>query len=45
MVSEAAKTLDQADPEVSEAIDFARYYASTRSSWSTSTAPGSSRRP
>jgi RHH-type proline utilization regulon transcriptional repressor/proline dehydrogenase/delta 1-pyrroline-5-carboxylate dehydrogenase len=28
MVSEAAKTIDQADPEVSEAIDFARYYAS-----------------
>ncbi|GAA2750806.1 bifunctional proline dehydrogenase/L-glutamate gamma-semialdehyde dehydrogenase [Amnibacterium kyonggiense] len=27
MVSEAAKTVDQADPEVSEAIDFARYYA------------------
>jgi RHH-type proline utilization regulon transcriptional repressor/proline dehydrogenase/delta 1-pyrroline-5-carboxylate dehydrogenase len=27
MVSEAAKTIDQADPEVSEAIDFARYYA------------------
>jgi RHH-type transcriptional regulator, proline utilization regulon repressor / proline dehydrogenase / delta 1-pyrroline-5-carboxylate dehydrogenase len=28
MVSEAAKTFDQADPEVSEAVDFARYYAS-----------------
>ncbi|WP_375405087.1 bifunctional proline dehydrogenase/L-glutamate gamma-semialdehyde dehydrogenase [uncultured Amnibacterium sp.] len=27
MVGEAAKTMDQADPEVSEAIDFARYYA------------------
>ncbi|WP_062133798.1 proline dehydrogenase family protein [Demequina aestuarii] len=27
MASEAGKTLDQADPEVSEAIDFARYYA------------------
>ena len=27
MVGEAAKTIDQADPEVSEAIDFARYYA------------------
>lgn len=27
MVSEAAKTVDQADPEVSEAVDFARYYA------------------
>ena len=26
MVSEAGKTLDQADPEVSEAIDFARWY-------------------
>ena len=26
-MSEAAKTIDQADPEVSEAIDFARYYA------------------
>ncbi|WP_404320718.1 bifunctional proline dehydrogenase/L-glutamate gamma-semialdehyde dehydrogenase [Arthrobacter luteolus] len=27
MAAEAAKTLDQGDPEVSEAIDFARYYA------------------
>ncbi len=27
MAAEAGKTLDQADPEVSEAIDFARYYA------------------
>ncbi|WP_084622602.1 proline dehydrogenase family protein [Demequina oxidasica] len=27
MASEAGKTLDQSDPEVSEAIDFARYYA------------------
>ncbi len=27
MMSEAGKTVDQADPEVSEAIDFARYYA------------------
>jgi RHH-type proline utilization regulon transcriptional repressor/proline dehydrogenase/delta 1-pyrroline-5-carboxylate dehydrogenase len=27
MISEAGKTLDQADPEVSEAIDFAHYYA------------------
>ncbi|WP_375387962.1 bifunctional proline dehydrogenase/L-glutamate gamma-semialdehyde dehydrogenase [uncultured Amnibacterium sp.] len=27
MVAEAAKTFDQADPEVSEAVDFARYYA------------------
>lgn len=27
MASEAGKTIDQADPEVSEAIDFARYYA------------------
>ncbi|MGW0017416.1 proline dehydrogenase family protein [Rhodococcus sp. NPDC003382] len=27
MVSEAGKTVDQADPEVSEAIDFARWYA------------------
>ncbi|MGI9615366.1 MAG: bifunctional proline dehydrogenase/L-glutamate gamma-semialdehyde dehydrogenase [Acidimicrobiales bacterium] len=26
MIHEAAKTLEQADPEVSEAIDFARYY-------------------
>ncbi|MDQ2797928.1 MAG: bifunctional proline dehydrogenase/L-glutamate gamma-semialdehyde dehydrogenase, partial [Actinomycetota bacterium] len=25
--AEAGKTLDQADPEISEAIDFARYYA------------------
>jgi RHH-type transcriptional regulator, proline utilization regulon repressor / proline dehydrogenase / delta 1-pyrroline-5-carboxylate dehydrogenase len=27
MVSEAGKTIDQADPEVSEAVDFAHYYA------------------
>jgi len=27
MIHEAAKTFSQADPEVSEAIDFARYYA------------------
>ncbi|MDE0573101.1 bifunctional proline dehydrogenase/L-glutamate gamma-semialdehyde dehydrogenase [Demequina sp. B12] len=29
MVSEAGKTPDQADPEVSEAVDFARYYAAS----------------
>jgi RHH-type proline utilization regulon transcriptional repressor/proline dehydrogenase/delta 1-pyrroline-5-carboxylate dehydrogenase len=27
MMSEAGKTIDQADPEVSEAVDFAHYYA------------------
>jgi len=27
MAAEAGKTLDEADPEVSEAVDFARYYA------------------
>ncbi len=27
MMADAGKTIDQADPEVSEAIDFARYYA------------------
>lgn len=27
MASETGKTLDQGDPEVSEAVDFARYYA------------------
>ncbi len=27
MVAEGGKTIEQADPEVSEAIDFARYYA------------------
>ena len=27
MMHEASKTIEQADPEVSEAIDFARYYA------------------
>ncbi len=27
MIAEAGKTLEQADPEVSEAIDFAHYYA------------------
>lgn len=27
MASEAGKTIDQADPEVSEVVDFARYYA------------------
>ncbi|MFW7415124.1 bifunctional proline dehydrogenase/L-glutamate gamma-semialdehyde dehydrogenase [Demequina sp. SO4-18] len=29
MASETGKTLDQSDPEVSEAIDFARYYANS----------------
>jgi len=29
MAAEAGKTLDQADPEVSEAVDFARYYAAS----------------
>lgn len=29
MASETGKTLDQGDPEVSEAIDFARYYAAS----------------
>ena len=27
MAAECGKTLDQGDPEVSEAVDFARYYA------------------
>ena len=27
MVHEAGKTVAEADPEVSEAVDFARYYA------------------
>ena len=29
MAAEAAKTVREGDPEVSEAIDFARYYATT----------------
>ena len=29
MMSEAGKTVDQGDPEVSEAVDFARYYAAS----------------
>ncbi|WP_382309146.1 bifunctional proline dehydrogenase/L-glutamate gamma-semialdehyde dehydrogenase [Herbiconiux sp. UC225_62] len=29
MASETGKTIDQADPEVSEAVDFAHYYATT----------------
>lgn len=29
MASEGGKTIEQSDPEVSEAIDFARYYASS----------------
>ncbi len=38
MVSEAGKTIDQADPEVSEAVDFAHYYAErSRELW---TMPG-----
>ena len=28
MAAECGKTLDESDPEVSEAIDFANYYAS-----------------
>ena len=27
MASETGKTLDQGDPEISEAVDFAHYYA------------------
>ena len=34
MAREAGKTIDQADPEVSEAVDFANYYAEpARRSW------------
>ena len=40
MMSEAGKTIDQADPEVSEAIDFARWYAAQRAR-----ARGRGRRP
>ena len=40
MAAEAGKTLDQADPEVSEAIDFAHYYAELAArARPTSTAP------
>src|SRR5690625_356543 len=38
MVAEGGKTIEQADPEVSEAIDFARYYADR----ATELAPGTS---
>ena len=38
MAREAGKTVAEADTEVSEAVDFARYYAAGRASWTGSTA-------
>ncbi|WP_084078332.1 proline dehydrogenase family protein [Demequina sp. NBRC 110057] len=43
MASECGKTLEQSDPEVSEAIDFARYYA--RSARALADVPGASAVP
>ena len=35
MLAEGGKTLSESDPEVSEAIDFCRFYADQRDSSST----------
>ena len=40
MAAECGKTIDEGDPEVSEAIDFANYYADAAQASTRSTAPG-----
>lgn len=40
MVHEAGKTVAEADPEVSEAVDFARYYADRAAELADGTVPG-----
>ncbi|HEY0187805.1 MAG TPA: proline dehydrogenase family protein [Cellulomonas sp.] len=45
MVHEAAKTIAEADPEVSEAIDFARYYAEQAERLADGSVPGAVFRP
>ncbi|HUX69480.1 MAG TPA: bifunctional proline dehydrogenase/L-glutamate gamma-semialdehyde dehydrogenase, partial [Cellulomonadaceae bacterium] len=45
MVQEAGKTIAEADPEVSEAIDFARYYADRAELLADGAVPGALYRP
>ncbi|GCD20291.1 proline dehydrogenase [Cellulomonas algicola] len=45
MVHEASKTVGEADPEVSEAVDFARYYADRAEELADGTVPGAVHRP
>ncbi len=45
MAQEAGKTLAEADPEVSEAVDFARYYAERAHDLADGTVPGAVFRP
>ncbi|MGY4643159.1 proline dehydrogenase family protein [Cellulomonas sp. URHB0016] len=45
MVHEAGKTVAEADPEVSEAVDFARYYADRTDDLADGVVPGAVHRP
>ncbi|MEV7972655.1 proline dehydrogenase family protein [Cellulomonas sp. NPDC089187] len=45
MVHEGAKTVAEADPEVSEAVDFARYYAARAQDLTDDAVPGARFRP
>ncbi|RHA38509.1 bifunctional proline dehydrogenase/L-glutamate gamma-semialdehyde dehydrogenase [Cellulomonas rhizosphaerae] len=45
MVREAAKTVAESDPEVSEAVDFARYYADRAEDLADGRTPGAQFRP
>ncbi|MGV8978586.1 MAG: proline dehydrogenase family protein [Cellulomonas sp.] len=45
MVQEAGKTIAEADPEVSEAVDFARYYADQAELLADGSVPGAAYRP
>lgn len=45
MVHEGGKTVAEADPEVSEAVDFARYYADRAADLADGTVPGAQFRP
>ncbi|NMR19141.1 bifunctional proline dehydrogenase/L-glutamate gamma-semialdehyde dehydrogenase [Cellulomonas fimi] len=45
MVQEAGKTVGEADPEVSEAVDFARYYAEQAAQLAEGAVPGARFRP
>lgn len=45
MVHETGKTVAEADPEVSEAVDFARYYADRAAELADGAVPGAQHRP
>ena len=45
MIAEAGKTISEADPEVSEAVDFARYYAEQAELLADGAVPGAQFRP